>query len=976
MRRLWRRATASWWASPSRSLAAVLSVALGVGTIAVLTTFYETTRRAITDEVVSRWLGAAHISVHAPGAHWGSMDAGLSDKLADLAGVRHVTGRLRRRVHLIPHREADDLIETRWVRADAIGIDINRERDFRKFPGLQGRLFRSDERGVVLIEQAVATAWKVSVGEPVVLTPYGGGPRLTLTVVGTFATSRVSEFQGSSVFLPLADLQEWLKTPNVVSAIDVMLDDTSPEAIAAAKVDVERSIVELSPPYPYRVETAEVRQMVLREAERVTRLLLLLIAFIAMLTSFFIIIATQSVSLMLRRSELGIMRCLGLTRRQLTALLLMELMPLGLVGTIAGLLGGIAVSYLVASVAMDGLVRIHLSTWGLCLAASAGMITTLVSALLLIAQVGGVTPMAATKPDAHAPRMRTIYLAGVAGVGLLLLHQWMTFSAERTRWLGEVFATMGAGSLHFGHALLAPTVVVLLGRPTSRVVGRVLGLRASLAEDAFVRAPWRSTGACWVLMVGLSMIVYTAVRAEGVLAIWDFPARLPSTFVWSPDYVPGATIEKVEQIPGVKKTTVSTDVLCRIQKVDAPALPLAKSLIERFLRKLTKPVFVAGDPDELLSMMKVSFVQGSYDEGMAKIRRGGHVLIPTQTARNQDLAVGDRVRVTIGRRSAEFEVAGVIQAPALDLAVTAFQAETYMQFAASAALLGTRDDLREKFDLDVVSMFMCDIDLPPASVPPGFDMGSLPDPTSEESVARALLHWAPFLPNEADTMSWLAPTLTTWLAAGTNTPLPSASRGELKRFAKAIQTLRRTTEAVPRTAAENWSDFRERLVLLRVAQVMDRPGAILGSLTRLKQQVDTSLRRAIVVMTWLPAVMLVIASIGIANLMMVSVHLRSRQIAVLRAVGALKSQIIRLVLTEAATLGLLGSVMGVALGLHEAYSVNHIAAGLIDVSLEYVVPVKSILLAVVLTVGVCVLAGIGPARYAARNNIIAAMQTN
>ena len=120
----------------------------------------------------------------------------------------------------------------------------------------------------------------------------------------------------------------------------------------------------------------------------------------------------------------------------------------------------------------------------------------------------------------------------------------------------------------------------------------------------------------------------------------------------------------------------------------------------------------------------------------------------------------------------------------------------------------------------------------------------------------------------------------------------------------------------------------------------------------------------------------VVAAIGIANLMTVSVHLRTRQIAVLRAVGALKSQIVRLVLAEAVTIGLLGSVMGLALGLHEADSVNRIVSGLLSVSLEFVVPVATIALAVLLTVSVCVLAAIIPARYAARNNIIDAMQTN
>ena len=164
-------------------------------------------------------------------------------------------------------------------------------------------------------------------------------------------------------------------------------------------------------------------------------------------------------------------------------------------------------------------------------------------------------------------------------------------------------------------------------------------------------------------------------------------------------------------------------------------------------------------------------------------------------------------------------------------------------------------------------------------------------------------------------------------------------------------------------------------MLYRIAQEMDRPNAILGSLRRLKQALDDSLQRATIVITWLPSIMLVLATIGIANLMMVSVHLRTRQIAVLRAVGALKSQIVRIVFVEAMTIGLLGSILGLALGLHEAYSVNRIATGLIDLDLEFVVPFRTIALAMMLTVGVCLVAAIAPARHAARNNIADAMRS-
>lgn len=974
MRGLWRLAIANWWASPGRAVAAVLSVALGVGVVVTVTNFHETARRGITDEVVTHWLGSAHVTVHPVGAHWASLDASVLDALRDVPNLAHITGRLRRHVRLVPVRGTENLVESFWGPVDAVGVMPETEVRFRTLPGLSGRGIQAGERGVAVMEGQQAAEWHVELGELIALKSPATTTPAKFRVVGFFESRRVAEFQLPTVYVSLEDAQELVGAPNTVSEIDLMLRDTSTESIAAARAEVERRLTALAPATPYSVETAEARQLVLSEAERITRLLLMLIAFVAMLTSFFIILTTQSVSLVQRRPQLGVMRCIGMTREQLTLLVLFELVPLGAVGTLLGVAGGFGVTQLIAHVAERYVVRVYASQWGLALAVASGLTTTLLSAALLALRVGGVSPLESVHTHARPPRMRLIYMVSAAGLALLALHEWMTLGADGERWLNGGFAGLGAASLHLGWILTAPAVVVLLGPPIARRAGRLLGMRPKLVEEPFLRAPWRSTGACWVLIVGLSLIVYVAVRAEGILAIWAFPAKLPGTFVWSPRYVPSETIEQVRRLPGVGKFTISTDVPCELESVGAAPKATEDSLVERFLKSLTKPVFVAGDPDALLGMLKVAFAEGDQPTALEKLRRGGYVLIPTPTSRNRNLHLGDRVRITVAGRVAEFEVAGVVQSPALDLAVTAFQAESYMQFAAASAVLGTQDDLRERLGFDGVSMFMCEVELTPTSPPESFLIRNVPNLSEDRTVADAILRWRDGLPEERENISRIEPGLRAWLTQE-DEPLPHALRDELRRFAKAMRTALYSARRTRPYGAGLWQAFRERLVLLNIARVMDRPDAIVGSLTRLKAEIDQGLRRAIVLVTWLPSVLLVVAAIGVANLMMVSVHLRSRQFAVLRAIGALKSQIVRLVLAEAITIGLLGSVIGVALGLHEAHSVNKIAAGLIDVDLEFVVPWGTVGLAVLLTVAVCLIAGIAPARYAARENIVAAMQT-
>jgi ABC-type lipoprotein release transport system permease subunit len=472
-------------------------------------------------------------------------------------------------------------------------------------------------------------------------------------------------------------------------------------------------------------------------------------------------------------------------------------------------------------------------------------------------------------------------------------------------------------------------------------------------------------------MVGVSLIVYIATRLESVRDIWDLPTQLPEVFVWTREYVPGETIERVRRIPGVSRLTVSTDVDCDIDA--AAETTAADSVVARFLRKLTRPVFVAGEPEELLSMVKVAFVEGTQAEVIARLKRGGHVAIPPQTARNHNLHPGDRLTIAINRRAVEFEVAGVVQSPALDLAVTAFQAESYMQFASASAVLGTREDLKNKFGLDVVSMFMADLGLSPAPVPAAFDPRHLPRFSDDAEVAAAVAEWADGLPEEADTIQRVRAGLAREEPAG-SAAFPEDVRAELRRFARALNWLHWAGGDSGDDRTSLWTGFRERLLILRIAYEIGRPDAVMGSLRRMRAQIDARLNRAMAIVTWLPSVLLVAASIGVANLMMVSVHLRARSMAMLRAIGAERSQIVRMVLAEAVTIGLLGGVMGLALGFHEAWSVNRITEGVLAVSLKFLVPVGTTLLAVGLTIGVCLLAGVGPARYAARENILEALQ--
>jgi hypothetical protein len=263
------------------------------------------------------------------------------------------------------------------------------------------------------------------------------------------------------------------------------------------------------------------------------------------------------------------------------------------------------------------------------------------------------------------------------------------------------------------------------------------------------------------------------------------------------------------------------------------------------------------------------------------------------------------------------------------------------------------------------------VDLAPSAIPPEFALDNPPPATVAE--AAGLL--ATNLPRMPEQQALLEPHRAELAALGES---PNAEVDPQIHFL--VEGSRRALNAMARnwgdrTPPQRWEIFREALVLERVKEAIHRPDALTGSLRQIKQDIDRDIRRATIILSSIPLLSLIVASIGVANLMTVNLAARARQIAILRAVGSTKSQITRLVLVEALVLGFLGSTLGVLLGLHSAAAVNVVMRSHIGLDVPWSVPWLRVGGAVAVTWLICLLAGLGPALRASRSNIISALQT-
>jgi len=115
------------------------------------------------------------------------------------------------------------------------------------------------------------------------------------------------------------------------------------------------------------------------------------------------------------------------------------------------------------------------------------------------------------------------------------------------------------------------------------------------------------------------------------------------------------------------------------------------------------------------------------------------------------------------------------------------------------------------------------------------------------------------------------------------------------------------------------------------------------------------------------AVATVVGGIGIANTMFMSVLERVREIGILKSIGASERDIQLIFITESALIGLLGGVLGFVIGI----AILYVAEGF---GIPYLIRIRWVLFVFAFSAGVGVIAGLIPARNAAKMDPVDALR--
>jgi ABC-type antimicrobial peptide transport system permease subunit len=156
-----------------------------------------------------------------------------------------------------------------------------------------------------------------------------------------------------------------------------------------------------------------------------------------------------------------------------------------------------------------------------------------------------------------------------------------------------------------------------------------------------------------------------------------------------------------------------------------------------------------------------------------------------------------------------------------------------------------------------------------------------------------------------------------------------------------------------------------------VAAVNDFPDAKVQTRVAWIDQQDEEFNSFLNFLYVMLALSVIISLVGMVITLLLSVHERTRELGMLRAVGMTRRQVRRMIRHESVITSLIGAALGLPLGIFLAILMTK---ALSQFEVQIAIPYRQLLVFAVVAIVVGILAAILPARRAARLNVLNALQ--
>jgi putative ABC transport system permease protein len=317
------------------------------------------------------------------------------------------------------------------------------------------------------------------------------------------------------------------------------------------------------------------------------RVNLLALSLLALVVGLFLIYNTMTFSVVQRRPLFGTLRCLGVTRREVFALVVSEALVVGMLGAALGLGLGVlmgrgavqAVTQTISDLYFVVTVQeVEIAASSLVKGALLGILATVLAAAPPAWEAASVPArVALSRSGLEGKAQRAVGLVGVGSLVLVVLG--LGLLAIPTRSLTVSFA--GTLAVVVAFAALTPLVTALLMRTVTGPLGRIWGALGRMAPRNVVTSISRTAVAVAALMVAVSVTIGVSLMISSfrtTVVTWldqvlqgDVYVSAPSgTSTQATTPLDPAVLPLVEDWPGVERVD-----LLRTATVESPDGPVS-----------------------------------------------------------------------------------------------------------------------------------------------------------------------------------------------------------------------------------------------------------------------------------------------------------------------------------------------------------------------------------------------------------------
>ena len=377
----------------------------------------------------------------------------------------------------------------------------------------------------------------------------------------------------------------------------------------------------------------------------------------ALVVGMFIIYNSFAIAVTHRRSEIGILRALGATQKQIRRVFLLESIAAGLVGSLLGALAGMVLARGLAAT-MGSLTEqvvgvaqrtneVVVSPQLLLAGVLIGVATSIVAAWIPARSASAVDPVQALQKgkyqvmSAGENRRRRIAAAILVVLSLILL----LLASWKPAFYAGYLLMIGAG------LLFAPTLTLLLARAIRPLLRRILPVEGTLAADSLIQAPRRTSATVAALMLSLAM----AMGFGGITVSMRSAIDEWMTTALNPDFFLAASANLVS-----RSSTFPDDIGPLVESV--PGVETVQLVRSARLMYRKVPVLVVSIESEKLKMtVQRKPIAGDLDEMYRLTAEGKGMIISDAFQANHDLKLGDMIELPAPGGVLALPVVGIIR---------------------------------------------------------------------------------------------------------------------------------------------------------------------------------------------------------------------------------------------------------------------------------------------------------------------------